>query len=152
MTGEARAAVPWSFSEARTSFAAWLAGTALLMVCWWESSGTGRAAKQTVWANLGVAAVALIVLASIMWVSSGRRAVRARRNHLNDRLEQVGSAALLRPAVESAAPDPDGLVMIAGTSRYHRPGCLLVASKPASTATDQIIDSARLEPCEMCRP
>jgi hypothetical protein len=142
--------VPWSFSEARASFVAWISGAALLLVCWWESSGTGRVSKQTTWANVAVASIAMISIASIMWVASGRRAVRARRSQLNDRLEKLGSTV---PASERAVIFvEDQPLTVSGTSRYHRSDCLLIAEKKAYFAPTDVIESGDLQPCEMCRP
>ena len=147
---ESPPAVPWSFSEARASFVAWIVGAALLLVCWWESSGTGRVAKQTTWANVAVASIAVITIASIMWVAAGRRAVRARRDRLNDLLEDLVSTA---PAADRRVTSMENqLLTVNGTSRYHRSECLLIAHKNASTAPTDAIDSGDLQPCEMCRP
>lgn len=147
---DAPPAVPWSFSEARASFIAWIAGAALLLVCWWESSGTGRVSKQTTWANVAVASIGVIALASIMWVASGRRAVRARRDRLNDLLESLTPSALV-PQRDGLSVE-DHLFTVDGTSRYHRSDCLLVAKKEAHVAPKEVIGSGDWQPCEMCRP
>lgn len=135
--------MPWSLSEARTSFLTGIAGVALLVWGWWGSSGSGQLSRQTDWADSGVVGVVLIVIAAVIWVSSGRRAVKARKDLCAEGLEQ------LFPNAARGAGIGDVFVFLPGSNRYHRGDCLLVAGKHGRSAP---IGSGELSPCEMCRP
>src|SRR3989442_1667426 len=69
---EPRPAVPWSLSDARTTFSTTAVGSGLLVWAWWGSSGTGKVADQTRWTVLGVIAVVVIGAGIFFWVSAGR--------------------------------------------------------------------------------
>lgn len=142
--------VPWSFSDAKAAFFLAAAGAGLLMWAWWESGGTGRVSHQTAWTVVGELAVVAIALGSVVWVASGRRAVRHRRNELVSRLDELVTRAHPEDIAKPTAGD--GFVFLAGSGRYHREGCQLVQGKPAQPLA--LGPSARngLRPCEMCEP
>lgn len=140
-----RTSLPWSFSEARTAFATGTVGIATIIWAWWESSGTAHLTEETAWGNVGVMGVLLVFVAALVWVVSGRRAVRTRRDFCVALLEQK-----LPDAQPVEREEPDGYLVVPGTSRYHRSNCLLVAGKIAFARTG--LPPAELAACEMCRP
>jgi hypothetical protein len=144
--------VPWSLSEARTSFIAVTLGGALLVWSWWQVSGLARLSGQTTWVVVGVLGVMVIGLGSLLWVTSGRRAVRERRNDLAGLLEDVLAARYPREQAAEpetpATPAAAGLVALRGSTRYHRNDCLLVHGKEVTA----LPGPGRRSPCEMCEP
>lgn len=144
-------AVPWSFSEARTTFVAVIAGGALLVCAWWESSGTAKLRQQTTWANVGVLALVLIAVGGVFWVSAGRRAVKARTRELTERLLEATPPARSSASLPSPAGGP-GYFTVSGSTRYHRGDCLLVRTKEVVRFDLTSADGAEVRPCEMCNP
>lgn len=140
-----RASVPWSLAEARTSFLGAVAGAAIIAWSWWESSGTGHLSQQTAWGNAGVLGIVLIGGSAFIWVTSGRRAVKARRDSCAERLEELLPGQVSVKDLSSGT----GYVILAGSHRYHRGDCLLVAGKNHQAAPT---GSADLTACEMCLP
>jgi hypothetical protein len=123
------------------------AGIALLAWSWWQSSGTGKLDRQTTWTAVGVLAVSLIAFGNFLWVSSGRRAVRLRRDQLAAAIEQAEFVAL--PGSSGASTTVSSYVAVAGSNRYHRDTCLLVRGKQAQRLrTGRTMNGLR--PCEMC--
>jgi hypothetical protein len=145
MSPSAPASQPWTLSDARTSFFAAAVGGGLLTLAWWQASGTGDLDHQATWSGLGVVATVVLVVGGFSWVSSGRRAVRERRRALFDQL-----LATELPPDTTAELDAASFVAVAGSKRYHRTDCLLVAGKPVRRLTAARHGSRR--PCEMCQP
>src|SRR3712207_2006693 len=83
-----RSSVPWSLSDARSTFVANVVGVGLLISAWWASGGTADLERQTARTILGVLAVGLIALGNLFWVMSAGRAVRRRRTELIDRVDR----------------------------------------------------------------
>ena len=144
---EARPNVPWSMSEAGTAFSTTVLGAGLLAWAWWETSGTADLDRQTTWTIVGILALVVIASGSFYWLVSGRRAVRARRDRLADRLEDSILVSGDGPAAGTTA-GAARRVAVTGTSRYHRPECLLVRGKETRAVTAR----TRLTACEMCEP
>jgi hypothetical protein len=136
---------PWTLSDFRTSFFATAIGGGLLALAWWQASGTGDLDDQATWSALGVLATVVLVVGFFSWVWSGRRAVRGRRRALFDEL-----LATELPADSTAELATADLVAIAGSKRYHRADCLLVAGKPVRRVA--ATRRATRRPCEMCEP
>ena len=141
-----RPSVPWSLSEARTAFLSLVLGAGLLIWSWWQVSGAARLSRQTTWLVVGVLGVMVVGLGSLLWVTSGRRAVRVRRDHLGDRIEDFLRGAT--PVGPPSGPGRAGLVGLRGSVLYHRDGCLLVHGKPVNA----LRGPGRRRPCEMCEP
>ena len=153
MSAELPRPLPWSISDARSALLPIVFGFVFLGWAWWDASGTGKLADQTrsvVFAVLGGGAV---VAGSVAWLAAGRRAVRMRRLAVVNLLEESGLLAPVSEAVESEAEtEGDGLVVVKGTSRYHRPDCLLVRGKSMQTTSRGASATGKREPCPMCLP
>lgn len=137
---------PWSLADARTAFLPVALGGVVLGWTWWESSGTGKLDEQTTAVVFAVLGAAVCVAGCFAWVAAGRRAVHERRVVVIGALE-LELERSPRGASVTADTEHDGVVGVAGTSRYHRPGCLLVRGK----AVEPGATSGRTA-CEMCRP
>lgn len=151
MSAELPRPLPWSISDARSALVPIVLGFVLLAWAWFDASGTGKLADQTrsvVFALLGASAV---VAGAGAWLAAGRRAVRVRRLAVIGVLEDRG---MLTPAQAAAEvePDTEGLVTVKGTSRYHRPDCLLVRDKSVQAFKPGSRRAGKREPCPMCRP
>lgn len=138
--------LPWSLSEARSALLTIILGGGLMGLAWWQSSGTGKLAEQSTWVGVGVVALAVIGAGNLLWVVSGRRAVRVRRDELVSGIEALGVVAAARLA--DSGDEVVRRVAVAGTDRYHREGCLLVRDKRVKP----VRSTGRLRPCEMCDP
>jgi hypothetical protein len=135
--------VPWSLPDARAAFVTATSGVLLLVLAYWWASGTGDADDQVSATVLGVVAVVLVGTAGLIWVLSGRRAVRLRRVELIDRIAELGDD---RAATLDADDAP--LVGLPGSARFHRPDCLLVRGKDVQL----VARDGGGRDCEMCRP
>lgn len=148
MSVRSQPTLPWSISDARSSFLPMLFGAVLLVWAWWDASGTGKLDDQTRAVVLAVLGIAVIGAGSLGWIAAGRRAVRDRRNRVIDSLERSG---LARPLATTSTDTSDDLVVVGGTTRYHRSHCLLVRGKTVRPL-DEDARTTTLTPCEMCRP
>jgi hypothetical protein len=120
-------------------------GVVFVVVAWIGASGERRLSLQVAWVNLAVVGSAVAAAGQASWLLQGRRAVGVRRHQvLPDRERPRRPAA--RPTARVAATR---VVALAGSGRYHRPDCLLVAGKDLDD-----VDATRdgLQPCEVCRP
>lgn len=135
---EERPQLPWSLGDARTTFFTAVGGLGVVLVGWWEASGTGRASHQTGWIVTAVVGVLILGAGNALWLLAGRRAVGVRRSRLVQVLEAHPDGADILAEV-----DPT-LVTVPGTARRHRVTCMLVHGKRTVAASDQ------LDPCEIC--
>lgn len=149
MTSGPTRTLPWSIADARAAFLPIIFGAMLLAWGWWEASGTGNLDEQTTAVVFALLAAGVVVAGSFAWVAAGRRAVRLRREKVLGQLERHG---LLGRVWAVSDAEADGLVAVAGTTRYHRPDCLLVQGKDVEPVTADGRASAGRVPCEMCRP
>lgn len=126
---------------------------AVLLLAWYRAADAVRVPDQLVWLNLGVVAVSIAVAVDAIVVVAGRRALAVRRMALTVLVgEPRDGSPVTEDAQEApdAEPDPMSPVVVdrPGTTRYHRPGCHLVAGKPVRT----VEPTEPLHPCGMCRP
>ena len=140
--------LPWSVSDVRSALLPVVLGFVLLGWAWWDASGTGKLDDQTrsvVFAVLGGGAV---VAGAIAWLATGRRALRIRRRAVVELLEK---SALLGPGKDAVdiEREPAALVIVKGTSHYHRADCLLVQDKNVQAHSAR---TGKREPCPMCEP
>ena len=94
----------------------------------------------------GVLAVFVIGAGSLMWVLSGHMAVRRRRRALLARLQ----SAPRRGAAHAAPVGSATLVTVDGSTRYHRPSCVLVEGRAHRPVKGTGSRSGGLRRCEMC--
>jgi hypothetical protein len=121
-------------------------GLALLLVGWFEASGSLTVSAQTPWLVCAAAGTAVAAGAQALWVLRLRRAVVLRITAVHARAGELGPGAL-----RAATGDP---VCVAGVPArlYHRADCDLVAGRAATAATVSEHRLARRAPCEVCVP
>jgi hypothetical protein len=129
------------------SFACWVVG-------WMGAAKEATVAHQISWSGLAVSGLVVMQGAISVWMGRGFRAVAVRRRAL---LGEFRITEALRRNVISDRAECELLeaafVAVAGLTRFHRPGCLLVVGKEAAIArTMAEHEAAGLRACEMCRP
>jgi hypothetical protein len=136
---------PWTRRTLVFAVTAMALGVLLVVVAWIGASGERQLSPQVVWVNLAVVGSAIAAVGQATWLLQGRRAVGVLRHQVLPDRERPR-----RPAAPPIAPvAATGVVAIAGSGRYHRPDCLLVAGKDVDG-----VDAARdgLQPCDVCQP
>ena len=116
----------------------------LLALSWWGAAQEVRLARQFRWMAGGVMSIVVLGVVSATWILEGRRAVsRRRRRWMAEQRRRLAA-----PPVTTAP------VLVAGErmTRYHRPGCELVAGKAASVASRREHERQGRRPCGVCRP
>jgi len=135
------------------------AAVGLAVVAWWATSGMDAATSQLRWSGIGLFG-ALIALAANAWfLARGRQLIRGSQGTL---LAQVRFAPV--PA-ESGPPVTNGVgkavrpvssddcyVSVAGSVRYHRPTCPMVARKDVDEAPRSVQERSGRRACEVCEP
>jgi hypothetical protein len=144
-----RAQVPWGIRDARALFFMTCGGFGALFISWWVASGTGKLDRQIAWMVVAIIGIVVIGAANFLWLLAGRRAVGARRRTLLEGLEAL-DADVLAKGGGAALTDAPVYVAVAGSTRYHRPSCLLVRGKAASPVDPK--KRRNVTPCEMCLP
>lgn len=137
---------PWTPRVLALTAGTSLLGVVLLVVGWFGTSGEARLADQVAGLDLAVIGSAVAAAGQAAWLLHGRRHVGLLRRQV---LGGVEWARPVAPTTKGQASDDGARVVVPGTTRYHRPGCLLVAGK----ATEPLgRGAASLSPCEVCRP
>lgn len=124
-----------------------IAAGVALVVCFWSYRGARAeavVADQAGWLALSVTAAVISGLGNGWFLLARRRAIAVRRNQLlgTDRPAWTGP-----PEVAATA-----LVSGRGMTRYHRPGCSLVAGKSVGAVGRDAHERAGRRPCDWCRP
>jgi hypothetical protein len=159
---------PWSGRGLATIVAADALAIALATVGWWNASGESRAGDQIGWLNVSLAGVVITVGANGLFLARGRQTIRrattvvltdpphprSRKGPVLGANGHTAAQSFVVAAPGSPAGDlPQGrLVSVAGTRRYHRPGCALVATKAVEQNTSEAFSSTGRHPCEVCDP
>lgn len=120
----------------------------IMVIAWYEASGTVRVERQLEWAVVGVAGAGAVCVAMVLWVLAGRRAVAFR---LHGTTSVLGYRARPAPA-EMSRPAAVSLVATRRMSRYHLPWCRLAAGKPVRPASRGEHEAAGRKPCGVCQP
>ena len=143
---ETYAAEPWNRRHligfaVSTSIGAGLLGASYLGV-----SAEVHLKDQVLFLDLGIAGLLVGALGGIRWLAAVVNAVRIRKAAavalVRSRFAPAGTAGPAGPA--------EGLVATARMTRYHRPGCPLVAGKDVTAATPAEHSSAGRRPCGVC--
>ena len=149
---------PWKRWHSLAVVAANALALVLAVVGWFYSSNKTHAADQIAWLNVSFAGVVLAIAANGFFLARGRQTVRlampvalAATNRSTSRYPTVASSNGSAPS-HSVSPGAGRLVTVAGTRRYHRPECGLVAGKATQQATAGQFAGAGLVPCEVCSP
>jgi hypothetical protein len=143
--------VPWNPVAARGVLVWTALSTVALTWCWYRAAGKGVLDDQMLWLTLAVLVVAAELYVLVGVVFSGRRALGLRRMRmLPDTLLQAvwrapGATDRLRPAVNDQA-----VLVVVGSSRFHRQGCALSAGRDVRAVAFREADSLGLRPCGIC--
>jgi hypothetical protein len=141
---EAYADEPWNRRTVigfavTTALAAGLLGASYLGV-----SAEVHLKDQVVFLDLGIAGLLVGTVGGVRWLAAVLKAVRARKG---------AAVTLVRSRFVPAGiagPAADGLVAAVRMTRYHRPGCPLVAGKDVTTSTPAEHSAAGRRPCGVC--
>lgn len=143
-----------------------LVGGLLCAVGWYGASGEKYEARQIPYlASATLPGAALIVAGAVLIAArmrTGDRELRQRVAELHAFLVDPGEVpgadggpVPVAAATEAAATEEGEATWLAvpGGARYHRPGCGLVAGKPAAYPVDRAaVAEQGLRPCPLCDP
>jgi hypothetical protein len=143
---------PWSPRDLlRTILLASMAAGGVA-ACYLEASSTINLSTQLICLAIAIIFVAIAGAGSAALLADGLREIRVRRSEVT---QQLTDAIAQRRVPAPAAPpglDDRNLVSGVGMSKYHRPGCLLVAGKFVDTLDRSDHLHAGREPCDICHP
>lgn len=149
-------ATPWRPLDVGIFVGGQVVGLALLLVGWIQASGELRPKGQIGSLNLGIVGAAVAVAAALRFQGRGRRAVAARRGLVSQTLKRSGPWRSVRGEVDlravPAAHADAGLVSSERMTKYHRPGCQLVAGKAVVAGGRRTHEEAGRRPCGVCEP
>lgn len=143
-------ALLWTTQDLVAVVVANVVGVVLLAWAWWVTSGSDTPDAKLAWLNVSALGVAVAGVGNGWWLARGRRQVVAARVAVFSRAVPASARA-----VPGSVPLPVGdavLLAAPGTSRYHRPGCPMVAGKAAAAAPRRAHERAGRRPCEVCEP
>jgi hypothetical protein len=159
---------PWSGRGLAAIVATDALAIILAMVGWWNASGESRAGDQIGWLNVSLAGVVITIGANGLFLARGRQTIRLATTVVLTDPPRAGAgtwpivsanghtAAQSFVVASPGSPDSDlrqgRLVSVAGTRRYHRPGCALVAAKAVEQNTSEAFSRTGRHPCEVCEP
>lgn len=148
----ASAAGLWTTEDLVAVVLANAVGVLLMAWAWLVTSGSGAVDAKLAWLNMSALGLSVAGVGNGWWLARGRRRVVAARVAVFS-----GVVPTERPAGGSRGSVPlpardATYVAVPGTSRYHGPGCPMVAGKAATAATRRRHEQAGRRPCEVCRP
>jgi hypothetical protein len=129
-----------------------LTGAALMVLGWYQASGTFDVDRQLDGASVGLTGLALTLVALITWLAVSRRAVAARSATVVSLLQTSAPAADQSSRPSAAMPPGTTLVASARMLRYHRDDCQLVEGKTVAPAGRRQHEAAGRRPCGVCLP
>jgi hypothetical protein len=117
----------------------------LLVAGWYHAAGAGDVRTQLTWLNLSLAGLAVSAVSNGLWLLRGRQVVGlARVAMLPDVPKRHANTSTLAP--------PGAVVTSKGMTRFHRPGCPLVAGRSVRDGSATALVERGLSPCEICEP
>jgi hypothetical protein len=125
----------------------------MVAVGWAHSSGTGRQGTAAEGLTLSLTGLLVAVAAVAAFLMPSRGRLTARRAHLlrpfvlADALAGQAASVSRRPVPVDASGDV--VLVAAGLSRYHRPGCPAVSGLAATRTPIGSIEPT-LRPCDLC--
>lgn len=123
-------------------------GVVAMLIAWIKVAGTLHVDRQISWTGLSLVGAVLFCTGVGLAATSGERVFLLHLHRLGTALAvDAGPATLAGPTTRIG---PDGLVAGTTMSRYHRPGCTLVAGKPVSAASQDAHERAGRRPCGVC--
>lgn len=139
-------AVPWTPFAAMRLVLTNLMALAGLGLAWYEASEKVVVRDQFPWVNVAILAVIVSGVTNGTWFLLGRMALRRRRQRVLPATAQASEPFFGAP-LEPAAPV---WVAATGTTRYHRPSCLLVTGRATVTASRAVHEREGRRPCGVC--
>lgn len=145
-------AEPWRRHHVAASLALAAIGCLGMFVCWYVGAGRSSYHDQVPWLVGSIASAGVAVTGGVVWLVCGFRQVSLLERALLGYLGPWLDAAQADPVRPAGDPDTGSLVIAAGMSRAHRPGCLLVRGKSHLTVITQAEVSVRgLPTCGVCK-
>jgi len=140
----------WQFLLGSTLVAG---GLVAIVVGYLGASGTVHVGLQVPYLlSGGLLGLALVVFGSALLIAHalGRQSRLLRR--LVDEVQELEALGVAPVAPRAPAPS-DGLVLVpAGASSFHRPGCRLLEGKTARRLKPETAARRGLSPCSLCDP
>jgi hypothetical protein len=128
-------------------------GAVLLVVAWYDISGTADLYKQMPYlVSAGFSGLALIIVGGACLIAGRNDRLERRVAQLVDALTEVASVPKAAATRAQEPPAPDTFLVTPGGRTYHRPDCLLLRGKQTSQADPAEIESGALTPCPVCGP
>ena len=144
-TGRRVRHAPWTAEQAARVIVSNLAALAAILATAYGAASSDDTQTALLWLNLCIAGLAFAGIVNALWLVRCHNTTSTWRA---DVLDGVADAVRLP---ESAAPvDEVELVVVDGTLRYHRAGCLFVAGRPARPAERADLEGGDRTPCEVC--
>jgi hypothetical protein len=141
-----RRTVPWRLGDLYLVIGSAIIGIVLIAMARVAVRDQPSLATEVRWMNVAVTGVIVLGTGIVLWLLAGRRAVGDLRRHLLAQLHAAQAAPTSRHPLDS--PSTSEFVTAARMTRYHSPGCLLVAGKSTEAVTPAQLD--RLHPCGVC--
>lgn len=137
--------VPWRLGDLLVVYATTAVGVVLVLAAWYAASDELTLAAQTGWLTLGTAGVVVLGAGNLAWLLAGWRAITLERRRL---------FALVPATTAPAAPTEvvGELVAARSMTRFHRPGCPLVAGKRVRHYAFATHEARGRRPCGVCQP
>jgi hypothetical protein len=162
--------VPWVSQDATRGLVLVALGIIGLAFCWWGASGEANWHHQYGWLGGAIASTALAAVGVTGWLLAGFRNVRLAKRELftelraqgllddDDDVTDGGTTTTTTTTITSTttAPPAGSLTMVEyvaspSMSRFHRPGCPLIARKPeVDVVSPAEIHRRGLQACGMC--
>ena len=145
--------VPWRPGELVVLYVAIVLGVVLVLLAWLEVSGAAQLHSQVRWTNVGVAGVIVLGAGNLFWLLRGRRAIGELRAFVLPRVSAVTTVSTkASPASATSSRDDRVLVAAAAMTRFHLPGCALVAGKDVVASSEATHRRRGRTPCGVCQP
>jgi hypothetical protein len=121
-------------------------GAGLLSASYLGVSAEAHLKEQVLFLDLGIAGLLVGTVGGVRWLAAVVKAVRVRKAAAVEGVRwRFGSVGTTGPGGLA-----EGLVAAPRMTRYHRPGCSLVAGKDVAAATLAEHSAAGRRPCGMC--
>jgi hypothetical protein len=131
-------------------------GLILIVIGWFQISGSAFVHTQVGWLNLAIAGAAFAGAGNALLILRARRTVALAKAIVVVEAERIeasgrfGARATSLP--ELASRRADRLLYVPGTNRYHRSRCLLVVGKGSKLGPRAELERRGLAPCGVCEP
>lgn len=139
-------------TAALPTYSGWMAvavGAVLLIVGWYDVSGQADVARQLPYfASTCLPGAALVVGGAVLIAAD---AVRRRSERVDQQIAEL-HALLVERGTDQTLPDAGGAFAVPDGTRFHRPGCPLLAGKDARPVGPADVSARALTACPLCDP